>query len=334
MSVNLSWFIDRIGKTIVKNESTFVTIWDRQAAEYLAETVDLAKKNNIILKYTDMETVIFYHNKDMDGYTSGFIMSLKYPNAKLIGWDYADPVPDFKPLEGKQVFLIDITFPLPALQILGSISKLTVIDHHISFKKQVDALVDEVPSFTYIFDNSKAACELGWKFCFPKLFIPEAIKLIGSYDVWRNTDLEKWNNVILPFKYYMYGTVNSPESFPRNFQYLHINECVKIGQQIMSYEDTMNESICKKNSFERSVYGGLNALCLNYFPFSSETAKSVFNPNKHDLMIGFAFNGTKWTVSLRSIGNTDVSAIAKSRGGGGHKNAAGFEVTNFEDIFK
>ena len=31
-------------------------------------------------------------------------------------------------------------------------------------------------------------------------------------------------------------------------------------------------------------------------------------------------------VSLRSVGDYDVSAIAKTFGGGGHRNAAGFEV--------
>ncbi len=33
----------------------------------------------------------------------------------------------------------------------------------------------------------------------------------------------------------------------------------------------------------------------------------------------------KIQYSLRSIGNFDVSAVAKEHGGGGHKNAAGFE---------
>ena len=31
--------------------------------------------------------------------------------------------------------------------------------------------------------------------------------------------------------------------------------------------------------------------------------------------------------SLRSIGDFDVSAIAKQHGGGGHKNAAGFQTS-------
>lgn len=39
-------------------------------------------------------------------------------------------------------------------------------------------------------------------------------------------------------------------------------------------------------------------------------------------------NKVKW--SLRSNGEFDVSAIAKHHGGGGHKNAAGFETALFK----
>jgi phosphoesterase RecJ-like protein len=35
--------------------------------------------------------------------------------------------------------------------------------------------------------------------------------------------------------------------------------------------------------------------------------------------------------SLRSVGNVDVSGIAKCYGGGGHKNAAGFTLKLKED---
>jgi nanoRNase/pAp phosphatase (c-di-AMP/oligoRNAs hydrolase) len=82
------------------------------------------------------------------------------------------------------------------------------------------------------------------------------------------------------------------------------------------------------------VYGGLRAICLNTRAFSSNTLKSVYNPDKHDVMIGFEYTGTKWSISLRSDNDIDVSVIAKVRGGGGHTKAAGFEVNNFEDIFK
>ena len=96
-----------------------------------------------------------------------------------------------------------------------------------------------------------------------------------------------------------------------------------------------------KNAFEKNVYGGLNALCINYAAFGSEVLASVFDKDKHDLMIGFTYigggtdNDKQWGVSLRSVGDKiNVYEIAKSRGGGGHFNASGFEVKNFEDIFK
>ena len=51
-------------------------------------------------------------------------------------------------------------------------------------------------------------------------------------------------------------------------------------------------------------------------------------------MIGYCYTGTKWSISLRSSKpEFDVSIIAKQRGGGGHKGAAGFEVDNFKKIF-
>jgi nanoRNase/pAp phosphatase (c-di-AMP/oligoRNAs hydrolase) len=68
--------------------------------------------------------------------------------------------------------------------------------------------------------------------------------------------------------------------------------------------------------------------------FSSETCRSIYNPDKHDIMIGFILIGNKWSVSLRSAKEeVDVSLIAKRKGGGGHKGAAGFEVKTFEEIW-
>ncbi len=32
-----------------------------------------------------------YHSADLDGFTSGAIIKRKYPNAKMIGYDYGNP---------------------------------------------------------------------------------------------------------------------------------------------------------------------------------------------------------------------------------------------------
>ena len=97
----------------------------------------------------------------------------------------------------------------------------------------------------------------------------------------------------------------------------------------------MDESKTTSYAFETEVYNGLKALCINTNFMSSDTLASKFDSSKHDLMIGFAYNGRNWGISLRSVkGGVNVSEIAKARGGGGHENASGFQVDTFEDIFK
>lgn len=304
--------------------------------------------------------IVIHHNKDMDGYASGAICQLKYPDAKLIGWDYKDPIPDFAEFVGEDVLMIDITFPIKKLMELALMSRLTVIDHHVSFAKDFKTefgLSDETfnpldndlhifdnktNEFTYVYQNQRAACEIGWQYLFPNKSIPKAITLIGRYDTWRQQE-GNWKNETLPFKYFMYGQCNSSGEFPlwlifdtgfEGEKYLKmINDAVESGKDIMKYQEMMDEAATRAYHFEKEAYG-VRAIVLNVPYFSTETVKSYYNPDKHDIMVGFNFSGGKWIVSLRSAKpEIDVSLIAKARGGGGHKGAAGFEVDSFEKIF-
>lgn len=289
----------------------------------------------------------FYHSKDMDGYFSGAVLKYKYPDIELRGWDYRDEVPSFESMDGfDEIILIDITFPFNILQELGTKTKLTVIDHHVSFKKQVDnhlqighdVVTDNLKyiTFEYIYDDKLSACELGFKYYFG--YIPPIVELVGKYDTWRANGTNEWYDTVLPMKYYLYGKVNKPDNV-KNYWFDKysgdiVDSMLEIGKSIMLYERKMDESKTNSYAFEREAYG-LRALCINTNFMSSETMITKFDSSKHDIMIGFAYNGNNWGISLRSIeGGVDVSQIATVRGGGGHKGAAGFQVDNFEDIFK
>lgn len=292
-----------------------------------------------------------YHSKDTDGHFSGAVLKYKYPDIELRGWDYRDEVPSFESIEGyDEIILIDITFPFDILQELGTKTKLTVIDHHVSFKKQVDnhlqighdVVTDELKfiTFEYIYDDKLSACELGFKHYFG--YVPPIVELVGKYDTWRANGTDEWEETVLPMKYYLYGKVNKPEDvknywFDSVEELYHediIDDMLEIGKSIMEYERKMDESKTNSYAFEREVYG-LRALCINTNFMSSETMMTKFDSSKHDIMIGFAYNGNNWGVSLRSIGDkVDVSQIAKARGGGGHSQSAGFQAVTFEDIFK
>ena len=176
--------------------------------------------------------------------------------------------------------------------------------------------------------------------CFKYYFgyIPPIVELVGKYDTWRANGTYEWDTVVLPMKYYLYGKVNKPEDV-KNYWFDKysgdiVDNMLEIGKSIMEYERKMDESKTNSYAFEREAYG-LRALCINTNFMSSETMITKFDSSKHDIMIGFAYNGNNWGISLRSIGDKiDVSEIAKLRGGGGHSQSAGFQVDNFEDIFK
>ena len=287
------------------------------------------------------------HSKDIDGYFSGAVLKYKYPDIELRGWDYKDEVPSFETMKGyDEIILIDITFPFDILQELGTKTKLTVIDHHVSFKKQVDnhlqvghdVVTDDLKyiTFEYIYDEKLSACELGFKYYFG--YIPPIIELVGKYDTWRANGTSEWETVVLPMKYYLYGKVNKPDDV-KNYWFDKysgdtVDSMLEIGESIMEYERKMDESKTNSYAFEREAYG-LRALCINTNFMSSETMIAKFDSSKHDIMIGFAYNGNNWGISLRSIeGGADVSQIARERGGGGHSQSAGFQAVTFEDIFK
>lgn len=291
--------------------------------------------------------ICIHHNKDLDGFSSGAIVKAKYPHAKLIGWDYKDPIPDFEQFKGEDIIMIDISFPMDKMNELAKVANTVIwIDHHISARKDYETAInsdntDMLGAIVYIYELGVAACEIGWKHLFPDTETPYAITLLGRYDTWRQTEGD-WENQTLPFQYYMRTVCTSPETFPsflfdaREDHYMYwIVECVSSGIAILKYQKEQDRLACQRSGFKRLVYNGLHGVCLNTRAFSSSTVESIYDDNTDDIMIGFEYTGTKWSISLRSIGDkVDCSLIAKERGGGGHKNAAGFECDNFEDIFK
>lgn len=301
--------------------------------------------------------ICIYHSRDLDGFTSGAIVKKwhdelnDYPDnvgkgeLKLIGYDYGQPVPYDQIPEGEPIIMIDVSLKMPEMSKLARHSKnLTWIDHHISAIKEYEAFMTEQeehyhPYFKAVLQDGIAACEVGWNYLFPNVEMPLSVKLLGEYDTWRNQDKYRWDNEILPFQFGMRVICNSVETFPENI--LKNTKSAKeavwkwmdAGKMILNYQGLVNEAQCKKASFEIE-FEGLKAICLNGGGFNSDVFKSVYDESKHDIMMPFQFDGKQWTISLYTTKDeVDCSAIAKSKGGGGHKKAAGFQVKDISSVF-
>jgi len=102
-----------------------------------------------------------YHNRDLDGFTSGAIIKLKYPDAKMIGYDYGQPFE--QEIIGEPIIMSDVSLPMKTMVKIAQLSnwQLTWIDHHISAINDYKEFVGNGENFCHaVLENGIAACEL------------------------------------------------------------------------------------------------------------------------------------------------------------------------------
>lgn len=304
--------------------------------------------------------ICIYHSRDIDGFTSGAIIKRWYDTLMFayihddislkeslgdfhfIGYDYGQKL-DFGKLSPElhkhDIIMIDVSLKMEDMFALSKECRsFTWIDHHLSAINDYESVKDNFPkNFHAVLENGIAACEVAWNYYFPKEPMPEAVKLLGEYDTWRNLDKYRWEERILPFQFGMRLHCISPETFVTDVigagGMSVVNRICEEGKTVLKYQSNINETQCKKAAFE-FYFKGLRAICLNGGGFNSDVFKSVYDESKHDIMMPFQFDGKQWTVSLYTTkDDIDCSAIAKSMGGGGHLRASGFTVKDIYKVF-
>jgi len=335
-----------------------------------------------------MTSLCVFHRADYDGVCSAAIVKKFVPDCELYGIDYGDPFPWGKVMDGpqvsaaeleagsglprRQVYMVDFSLPPDEMKRLNEVSDLTWIDHHKSAIEACRAVLPaDLPGLRL---SSKAACELVWgwfeedccaddaahpfvpDFHIPRRFctcsLPEAVRLLGRYDVW-DTENPDWPR-IEAFQFGMRAKPGMMNPEDPGWWTLISGECVEpilrselvnttaTGRAILSYRDQEAKSLCadgahveyllppggpfKGQRVNQQTMEGWCLVCLNSLQRGSWQFNSVWDPEKHDAMCvyGRLKNG-KYRVSLYSTKEeVDCGAIAKALGGGGHKGAAGF----------
>ena len=284
--------------------------------------------------------VCIYHSRDLDGWMSAAIVKLKYPDVKLLGWDYGDEY--YHIPEGEPVIMVDVSYPMDVMLTTAKISKwnLTWIDHHISAIKAYREFIGQGESFRLAtLDDEFAACELTWQRLFPNEPMPELVRLLGRYDCFGHKGTNEERKV-LEFQYGARGYIYNPETALINLRMSATSKeyddvtCKKIlkeGQAIYGYLCTE-----AKNSYKRIfpvVFDTYRFACINQDRFNPINFGIDYHKDGYDGFACFWYANGKWTFSLyNDNGNVDCSEICKRRGGGGHKGAAGFSTDVFDSV--
>lgn len=272
----------------------------------------------------------FFHSADLDGHCSGAIVKMKYSNCEMIGIDYGDEFPwDSIPIgSGETIFMVDFSLqPYSRMKRLAiQAGSLFWFDHHSTvIQEHEKAIKNGADYISGIQRSGIGACALVWVYLFKKRPLPLFVKLLAEYDVWNHEDV--WT---LPFQY---GVKREKNTLPDNqefwkslFSLDNVRDIVNVGEIILDYQDTQNRQYAEACTFETEL-DGLKCLAVNKMLTNSKIFDSVWDNRKYDAMIVFGWKKGLWKIGLYSDKeNINLGMIAKARGGGGHKLAAGFET--------
>lgn len=219
---------------------------------------------------------------------------------------------------GKHVYFLDFCYPREVMKDIADRCQLTILDHHKTAYEECH----DLPGCEKVFDMGRSGAGITWDYFFPGEPRPSFINYIEDRDLWRYA---------LPYSQEVNAAIESYPLTIDSYNDLSSTDWDDLkwdGKAIKRYKDRQVEMISKNyiivllNEWRVAI---VNSSCL--FP---EVANSLVGVTG----IGgcWYMNENRVVFSLRSDSDIfDVADIAGHFGGGGHKKAAGFNIS-FEEF--
>lgn len=272
-----------------------------------------------------MNNFCLYHASCPDGFAAALAVWQKYGELfTYIPVQYQQPIPEMKDID--KLFIVDFSFPKDQMiELEERCKQLVVIDHH-DLKGRLNDWIPKKDNI-FIYDPDHSGAYLTWQF-FNILSeneqpVPLFFRYIEDRDLWKwqlpdsrafsaGLDLEertfeRWNNVV---------TI-----------YSKLNEVIDNGYIVLKFINQKVKSLTEKAVILKDQ-NNLTYATVNSPHFQSELGEYLCQNKDIDYAdIYFLTEQPRIIVhSLRSQGRTNVTDIAKSKGGGGHPSgrAAGY----------
>ncbi len=259
--------------------------------------------------------IVLYHKNCTDGFGAAWAAWKKLGDAA----DYLPVIhqePPPKEAEGKDVYLVDFCYDETVMKsLIAKNRRVTALDHH-AMREPAVRLTDGG-----VFDNARSGSTIAWGYFHPDEPAPTLLKYVEGGDLWRRT---------LPHAKEIEAYINfAPQEFDawnRLAQEIKtgFEACAEKGALILASEEKLMDKIIEENA-EEVIFEGHRVLAVNSPCFRSEIGHKIATKQPPFGIIWDKRKG-KTVVSLRPIGDFDVSTIAAKYGGGGHTFAAGFTI--------
>lgn len=258
-----------------------------------------------------------YHAKCADGFTAAYAVNLAgHGNVEFYPGVYQRPPPD---VTGRSVIIVDFSYKRQVIEeMLKTAASILILDHH---KSAIEDLQDlEHPKLTKVFDMERSGAMITWQHYFPNRAVPMIVKMVQDRDLWK-FELEGSREVAAAIFSYEYTFENWDLLFKTD-----ISDLIKAGKDIeRKHFKDVRELI--EVTGRRMIIGGINVPVANLPYTMSSDAGHIMAKGEH-FAACYYDKPTGRNFSLRSSSEgMDVSQIAAIYGGGGHRNAAGFEVS-------
>lgn len=274
-----------------------------------------------------MSKMVIYHNNCYDGVTAAWVAYKALDPAfeggvsdvEYVPCNYSDSPPD---VTDKEVYIIDFSFKRPILEEMRTKAKsLVILDHH----KTAEEALAGFPNA--IFDMNRSGAGIAWDYFFPNTPRPDLVNYVEDRDLWRfalpsskkvNAFIQSWD---IDLQTWIHNV--GPQFSSRNLETI-VNE----GESLLRIENKYVKQICA-NAELKKIGTNIGPYVQTSILMSEVCDYLIKNyPGNYPFAwYSFKRKDGKIQYGLRSRSDFDVSVIAKMFGGGGHKQAAGFETT-------
>ena len=270
---------------------------------------------------------VWYHANCYDGFGAAYAFWLQYGDkAEYVPCAYGSRPPSYS--SDDEIYIVDFSFPrAQLLEIHAKAQSLLVLDHHKTAEEDLRGL-----DFCE-FDMERSGAMMAWEYLYPKQAIPRMFKYIQDRDLWK-FEYEETK----PFQSYL-------RSVPFDFEvwdkiatklFHHQGESIfEQGRAIERFTDSQVEKMCK-HSVVKKTSDGIKYALIGATAFWSEVGHHLLEKHPEaEFSASFGMinldKDPEFLWSLRSRANGfDVSELAKSFGGGGHKPAAGCKTKTLD----